>query len=369
MNGSTFRQNFNLDMGIKKREEEKIESPQVVVSINSIFTDQELNAMSFEQSCQFDRRTLCQVYFSFINRKQPLFFFFNYNSSSTGISIFQINYQSIRFIFICVDFMIYLFFYCTFFGSKSVSLIFEGKYNLRRMCILGIIFSPFCLIIRSIIHYFIYDPMNRKIAEIKIRCYTNFTVGKKKEEMKVNEFKDFWESEGGIKIRCYTNFTVGKKKEEMKVNEFKDFWESEGGEEKNKEDKEEIEKKEEIDEIQDIENDENLCEEEKIRRKDKYEKRRLKQLIKEVIKLFEYKVFISFWIMLGVMIFEWIYVSCFCAVYKNSQLRFFVSIFICYGFSNLIPFIYCLVPTFFKQDAIRDESKFSFFIANIFQMI
>ena len=90
----------------------------------------------------------------------------------------------------------------------------------------------------------------------------------------------------------------------MKVNEFKDFWESEGGEEKNKEDKEEIEKKEEIDEIQDIENDENLCEEEKIRRKDKYEKRRLKQLIKEVIKLFEYKVFISFWIMLGVMIFE-----------------------------------------------------------------
>ena len=337
MNGSTFRQNFNLDMGIKKREEEKIESPQVVVSINSIFTDHELNAMSFEQSCQFDRRTLCQVYFSFINRKQPLFFFFNYNSSSTGISIFQINYQSIRFIFICVDFMIYLFFYCTFFGSKSVSLIFEGKYNLRRMCILGIIISPFCLIIRSIIHYFIYDPMNRKIAEIKIRCYTNFTVGKKKEEVKVNEFKDFWESEGG--------------------------------EEKNKEDKEEIEKKEEIDEIQDIENDENLCEEEKIRRKDKYEKRRLKQLIKEVIKLFEYKVFISFWIMLGVMIFEWVYVSCFCAVYKNSQLRFFVSIFICYGFSNLIPFIYCLVPTFFKQDAIRDESKFSFFIANIFQMI
>ena len=180
MNGSTFRQNYNLDFNNVKREE-KIDSPQVVVSINSIFTDEELNAMDFEQSCQFDRRTLCQVYLSFINRKQPLFFFFNYNSSSSGISIFQINYQSIRFIIICIDLMLYLFIYCTFFGSKSVSLIFEGKYTFGRMCILGIIISPFCLIIRSIIHHFVYDPMNKKIAEIKIRCYTNFTVGKKKE--------------------------------------------------------------------------------------------------------------------------------------------------------------------------------------------
>ena len=91
--------NINLN-GFKK--EEKLEAPQVVVSIDSIFTDQELNAMGFEESCQFDKRNLCQVYLSFINRKQPLFFFFNYNNSSSGISIFQINYQSIRFIIICM---------------------------------------------------------------------------------------------------------------------------------------------------------------------------------------------------------------------------------------------------------------------------
>ena len=338
MNGSTFRQNFNLDFNPMKKEQEKIDSPQVVVSINSIFTDEELNAMDYEQSIQFDRRTLCQVYISYINRKQPLFFFFNYNSSSTGISIFQINYQSIRFIFVCIDLMLYLFIYCTFFGSKSVSLIFEKKYTFRKMCILGIIISPFCLIIRSIIHHFVYDPMNKKIAEIKIRCYTNFNVGKKKEEMKVNEFRDFWESDGGQQ-------------------------------QKNNNNKEEIEKKEEIDEIQDIENDENLCEEEKIRRKDKYEKRRLKQLIKEIIALFEKKIKISFCVLAGVMVFEWVYVSCFCAVYKNSQLKFFVSILICYAFSNLIPFFYCLIPTVLKQDAVRDESRFLHFMAFIFQLI
>lgn len=167
-----------------------------------------------------------------------------------------------------------------------------------------------------------------------------------------------------IKIRCYTNFTVGKKKQEMKINEFKDFWESDG--EKNKD---EIEKKEEMDEIQDIENDDNLSEGEKARRKDKYEKRRLKQLIKEVIASFQKKVLISFIIMIFVLFFVWIYVSCFCAVYKNSQLKFFVSIIVCYGFSNLFPFVYCLVPTIFRQDAVRDESRLSFILANVFQII
>ena len=330
-NSSTFRPNNFDPNGIKR--EEKLEAPQVVVSISSIFTDQELNAMDFEESCQFDKRSLCQVYLSFINRKQPLFFFFNYNMSSSGISIFQINYQSIRFIIICVDFMIYMFIYCTFFGTKSITYIYLGKFNFRRMCILGSIISPFCLIIRSVIHHFIYDPMNKKIAEIKMKCYTNFIVGKKKEELKVNEFREFWESDGNDK------------------------------------NKDELAKKEELADIQEIENDENLPEEEKIKRKEKYEKRRLKLLIKEVIALFQKKLLISFPIIIVAIFFEWMYVSSFCAVYKHSQLKFFLSILVCYGFANLIPFVYCLVPTIFKQDSVRDESKFSFFLSNVFQII
>ena len=337
--GNTFyTNNINASPGMNNlsyvKKEEKLEAPQVVVSIDSIFTDQELNAMGFEESCQFDKRNLCQVYLSFINRKQPLFFFFNYNNSSSGISIFQINYQSIRFIIICIDFMIYMFIYCTFFGTKSITYIYLRKFNFRRMCILGSIISPFCLIIRSVIHHFVYDPMNKKIAEIKMRCYTNFIVGKKKEELKVNEFKDFWESDGG--------------------------------DEKNKD---ELDKKEEMADIQEIENDENLSEEEKMRRKDKYEKMRLKSLIKEVIALFQKKLLISFCIIIVVIFFEWMYVSSFCAVYKNSQLKFFLSLLVCYGFANLIPFVYCLVPTIFKQDAVRDESRFSFFLATVFQII
>jgi hypothetical protein len=341
-NFSTLRQ-MNPEYNPVKKEE-KIDTPQVVISINSIFTDQELNAMDFDELVQFDKRTLGQVYLSFINRKQPLFFWFNYNNSSSGISVFQINFQSLRFIIICVDLMIYMFIYCTFFGTKSIAQIYKKDYDFRRMCILGIIISPFCLIIRSVIHHFVYDNMNKKIAQIKMRCYTNFVVGKKKEEIKVNEFKEFWDSEG----------------EEGKNN---------NNNNNNNNNKEELNKKDEIDDIQEIENDENLSEEEKMRRKEKYEKRRLKLLIKEVIALFQKKILISFCIMIVAMFIEWIYISCFCAVYKNSQLKFFLSILVCYGFANLIPFVYCLVPTLFKQDAARDESKPSYFLAKVFQII
>ena len=168
-----------------------------------------------------------------------------------------------------------------------------------------------------------------------------------------------------IKMRCYSNFIVGRKPEEIKVNEFKDFWESEGGQKE--EDKEE--KKEEMADIQEIEEDNNLPEEEKIRRKEKYEKRKLKTLIKELIDLFKRKILISALVMVFVLFFMWYYISAFCAVYKNSQLSFFVNILVSYGFSNLIPFVYCLVPTIFRQDGVKEQTKFAFFVAKIFQII
>ena len=177
--------------------------------------------------------------------------------------------------------------------------------------------------------------MNKKIAEIKIRCYTNFVVGKKKEEMKVNKFREFWDSDGE-------------------------------GETKNKD---ELNKKEELDDIQEIENDENLSEEEKIRRKEKYEKRRLKLLIKEVISLFKRKVIISFCILIVVMFGVWLYISCFCVVYNHSKSKFFLSLLVCYGFANIFPFVYCLIPTLFQQDAARAESRTSYYLGKVFQII
>ena len=331
----TMMQQQMIDMSNMMANNEKNEKPQIVVPIDSILTDQELNAMDFNDSCMYDKRTLYQTYLSYINRKQPLFFLFNYNTSSShSASIFQINYQSIKFLVFCLEIMIYLFFYATFFGSKSISYIFFNKFNSRRKCIIAIILSPFCMIVKSVCHYFIYDDINKKISEIKIRCYTNFKVGRKREEIKENQFKDFWESE-----------------EEQKN-------------EKDKDDK----NKEEMADIQEIEDD-NLPEEEKQRRKDKYEKRKLKTLINELIYSFKRKIIISVVVMIFVLFIMWYYISAFCAVYKNSQLLFFENILISYAFSNLIPFVYCLIPTLFRQEGVKEESQFSFTVSKIFQII
>ena len=73
--------------------------------------------------------------------------------------------------------------------------------------------------------------------------------------------------------------------------------------------------------------------------------------------------------MLFVLFIMWYYISAFCSVYKNSQLVFFVNILISYGYSNVIPFIYCLLPTIFRQEAVKEESRFAFFIAQIFHIL
>ena len=335
MNGTMQQQLIDLNNTLNKYNE-KIETPQIVVPIDSIFTDEELNAMNFSDSFMYDKRTLCQIYSSFINRKHPLFFLFNYNSSSSNrVSTFQINYSSIKYIMFCVELMIYFFFYATFFGSKSVAHILLKKFTFKKRCIFAIILSPLCMIAKSVIHFFVYDNMNKKIAEIKMKCYTNFLVGKKKEEEKVNDFKEFWESDI---------------------------------EDNNKNDKEAQEKKEEDADIQEIEND-NIPEDEKARRKEKYEKRKLKTLIKDLISLFKRKIWISLIVMVFVMFIEWYYISAFCAVYKNTQLNFFVNILISYIFSNIIPFIYCLIPTIFRQNAVKEQSEISFYIYKVFQII
>ena len=321
-----------IDMNNNFNRYEKIEKPQIVVPINSIFTDQELNAMNYDNSIIYDKRTLCQIYMSYINRKHPLLFLFNYNStSSNSVSTFQINYKSIKFIIFGVELMIYMFFYATFFGSKSITHILNGTFNFKKKLVFGIILTPFCMIAKSVIQYFVYDNMYIKISEIKMRCYTNFIVERKPEEIKVNDFKEFWESD---------------EDNQKNVND---------------------DKKEEMADIQEIEDD-NLPEEEKIKRKEKYERRKLKTLIKELIEIFRKKILISFLIMILVLFIMWIYISAFCAVYKNSQLQFFVNIIISFAYSNVIPFIYCLLPTIFRQEGVKEQSKFSFFIGKIFHI-
>ena len=74
----------------------------------------------------------------------------------------------------------------------------------------------------------------------------------------------------------------------------------------------------------------------------------LTELKKIIIK------FICFFVfgIIFLMIF-WYYISCFCAVYKNTQIYFFKTILIGYILSLIYPFIFFLIPGLFRISAIK----------------
>ena len=69
---------------------------------------------------------------------------------------------------------------------------------------------------------------------------------------------------------------------------------------------------------------------------------------------------------------SWYYVSCFCLIYKNTQLYAIGDTSINFGLSLLYPFGLCLIPGLFRIPSLREKNKnrekiykFSKFIRNI----
>ena len=57
------------------------------------------------------------------------------------------------------------------------------------------------------------------------------------------------------------------------------------------------------------------------------------------------------------LIVFWYYISCFCAVYKNTQILLIIDTAISFGFSLIYPFGYYLVPGIFRISALRSKKK------------
>ena len=183
--------------------------------------------------------------------------------------------------------MIYIFIYSSFFGSKNISKIYFGTFNFWKKSAFGIIASLFAMIIKSVIYFFIYDLINKKIIETKINY-------------------------------------INKKSEN------------------------------------DIENNNN---------ENKEENREYNNSVKTTSNYLRNKLIIFFIIIIIVLIFEWFLVFSFCFVYKNSQNEFLISILVCYFYSNIISFIYCLIPSILRKYALKNNSETFFKIALATQII
>ena len=94
-----------------------------------------------------------------------------------------------------------------------------------------------------------------------------------------------------------------------------------------------------------------------------------KKKARQIEKCLKIKLIIFFLISLLLMIFFWYFISCFCAVYNNTQIILIKDTGISFGSSMVYPFILSFLPGIFRIPALRAKDKnrkcvykFSYFI-------
>ena len=94
----------------------------------------------------------------------------------------------------------------------------------------------------------------------------------------------------------------------------------------------------------------NIIKFKKIKEKTETDKIKIKRNL-----LCKFIIFFNFDIILLLTFF--LYISCFCYVYNNTQIYFFKDISISLGLSFLYPFFYCLIPGIFRLSSLKYNNK------------
>ena len=82
-----------------------------------------------------------------------------------------------------------------------------------------------------------------------------------------------------------------------------------------------------------------------------------KKKARQIENCLKIKLIIFFILSFLLMLFFWYFISCFCAVYKNTQIILIKDTLISFLSSMLYPFILCLIPGCFRIPALRAKSK------------
>ena len=69
------------------------------------------------------------------------------------------------------------------------------------------------------------------------------------------------------------------------------------------------------------------------------------------------------------LILFWYYISCFGAIYKNTQIHLIKNTLICFGLSLLYPFGLCLIPGIFRIPSLRASKQDKECIYNLSKII
>ena len=85
----------------------------------------------------------------------------------------------------------------------------------------------------------------------------------------------------------------------------------------------------------------------------KRDTKNIKMKIPKVIKCLKLKFLIFFSLVISLLLLFWYYISCFCAVYKNTQIHLIKDTLISFGLSLIYPIGLCLIPGIFRIPALK----------------
>ena len=78
---------------------------------------------------------------------------------------------------------------------------------------------------------------------------------------------------------------------------------------------------------------------------------------KKILKCLRIKFLLFFLLRIIILLFCWYYISCFCAVYMNTQIALISDTFISYSLSMIYPFGLNLLPGIFRIPALKAKNK------------
>ena len=82
--------------------------------------------------------------------------------------------------------------------------------------------------------------------------------------------------------------------------------------------------------------------------------------MEELIKFLKIKFILFYIISFIFLIFFWYYLSCFCAVYKNTQVHLIKNTIISFGLSSVYPLGLYLIPGIFRILSLKKNNKYMF---------
>ena len=89
----------------------------------------------------------------------------------------------------------------------------------------------------------------------------------------------------------------------------------------------------------------------------------------ETINYLKTKFIIFFVLIFIFLIFFWYYLSCFCAIYKNTQIHMIKDSSISFGLSMVYPFLLNLIPGIFRIPSLINKKEYMYSISKIIQLI